>query len=180
VLPGICAVLGGTEAEAKAKEAEINALISPEYGVDQLSRMLEVDISGYSLDGPLPTLPDEDAINGMKSRSTLVKELARRDNLTIRQLIERLTGGRGHRVFAGTPEQVADQLDLWFHSGAADGFNVMPPLLPGGLEDFVEQVIPELQKRGLFRTDYEGNTLRDLYGLARPTPSDSKTKEHAA
>ena len=93
----------------------------------------------------------------MKSRSTLVTQLARRENLTVRQLIERLAGGRGHRVFAGTPEQVADQLDLWFHSGAADGFNIMPPNLPGGLEDFVDQVVPELQRRGLFRTEYTGD-----------------------
>ena len=187
ILPGICAVLGGTEAEAKQKEAELNALISPEYGVEQLSRMLEHDLSGYPLDGPLPVLPGEDSIEGMKSRSTLVTEIARRDNLTIRQLIERLAGGRGHRVFAGTPEQVADQLDLWFHSGAADGFNIMPPNLPGGLEDFVEHVVPELQRRGLFRTEYTGTTLREHYGLARPTntvhdaaKTTTKTKEHAA
>jgi FMN-dependent oxidoreductase (nitrilotriacetate monooxygenase family) len=184
ILPGICAVLGGTEAEARAKEEEFNALITPEYGVYQLSKTLEHDISQYPLDGPLPELPGEDSINGHKSRFTLITNLAKRENLTIRQLIQRLAGGRGHRVFAGTPEQVADQLDLWFHSGAADGFNVMPPGLPGGLEDFVEQVIPELQKRGLFRTEYEGSTLREHYGLARPAntnvPADTKEKEHAA
>jgi FMN-dependent oxidoreductase (nitrilotriacetate monooxygenase family) len=168
ILPGICAVLGGTEAEAKAKEAEINGLINPEYGVDQLSRMLEHDVSGYPLDGPLPVLPGEDAISGHKSRFTLVTDLARRDNLTIRQLIQRLAGGRGHRVFAGTPEQVADEIETWFTGGAADGFNVMPPSLPGGLEDFVDHVVPLLQRRGLFRTDYTGTTLRDHYGLARP------------
>jgi FMN-dependent oxidoreductase (nitrilotriacetate monooxygenase family) len=179
VLPGICAVLGGTEAEARAKEAELNALISPEYGVDQLSRMLEIDVSAYPLDGPLPQLPGEDSINGHKSRFTLVTDLARRENLTIRQLIERLAGGRGHRVFAGTPEQVADQIDLWFRSGAADGFNIMPPNLPGGLEDFVDQVVPDLQRRGLFRTEYTGRTLRDHYGLSRPT-NPARTKEHAA
>jgi FMN-dependent oxidoreductase (nitrilotriacetate monooxygenase family) len=184
ILPGICAVLGGTEAEAKAKEADLNALISPEYGVEQLSRMIEHDLSGYPLDGPLPELPGEDSIEGMKSRSTLVTQIARRDDLTIRQLIERLAGGRGHRVFSGTPEQVADQLDLWFHSGAADGFNIMPPNLPGGLEDFVEHVVPELQRRGLFRTEYTGTTLRQHYGLERPANTVhgniAKAKEHAA
>jgi N-acetyl-S-(2-succino)cysteine monooxygenase len=169
VLPGICAVIGGTEAEAKAREAELNALISPAYGQEQLSRMLEHDITGYPLDGPLPALPGEDAIAGAKSRFTLVTTLARRENLTIRRLIERLAGGRGHRVFAGTPEQVADQIELWYGAGAADGFNVMPPSLPGGLTDFVEQVVPELQRRGLFRTEYTGQTLREHYGLARPT-----------
>jgi N-acetyl-S-(2-succino)cysteine monooxygenase len=179
ILPGICAVLGGTEAEAREKEAELNALISPEYGVDQLSRMLEHDISGYPLDGPLPSLPGEDAITGHKSRFTLVTDLARREKLTIRQLIERLAGGRGHRVFAGTPEQVTDQIELWFTSGAADGFNVMPPNLPGGLDDFVDHVVPELQRRGLFRTEYTGTTLRDHYGLPRPANTHT-TKEFAA
>ena len=94
--------------------------------------------------------------------------LARRERLTVRQLIGRLGGGRGHRTFAGTPEQVADAIQLWFDSGAADGFNIMPPVLPRGLGEFVDHVVPILQRRGLFRTDYEGTTLRDHYGLARP------------
>ena len=179
ILPGICAVVGGTQAEARAKEAELNALISPEYGQEQLSRMLEHDLTGYPLDGPLPRLPGEDAINGGKSRFTLVTELARRENLTIRQLIERLAGGRGHRVFAGTPEQIADQLELWFRQGAADGFNIMPPALPSGLTDFVDQVIPELRRRGLFRTEYTGRTLREHYGLARPA-NQFQAKEFAS
>ncbi|HKC29100.1 MAG TPA: LLM class flavin-dependent oxidoreductase [Jatrophihabitans sp.] len=178
ILPGICAIIGGTEAEAKAKEAEINSLINPEYGVHQLSRMLEHDMSGYPLDGPLPALPGEGAISGHKSRFTLVTELARRENLTIRQLIQRLAGGRGHRVLAGTPEQVADNIELWFTSGAADGFNVMPAALPSGLEEFVDHVVPLLQQRGLFRTDYTGRTLREHYGLARPVRHTSK--EYAA
>jgi alkanesulfonate monooxygenase SsuD/methylene tetrahydromethanopterin reductase-like flavin-dependent oxidoreductase (luciferase family) len=179
ILPGLCAVLGGTEAEARQREAEINSYIQPEYGVEQLSKIVEHDLSGYPLDGPLPALPGEDTITGMKSRFTLVTELARKENLTIRQLIQRLAGGRGHRVFAGTPEQVADQIELWFTSGAADGFNIMPPDLPGGLEDFVEHVVPILQRRGLFRTEYTGTTLRDHYGLARPT-SPVRTQEFAA
>jgi alkanesulfonate monooxygenase SsuD/methylene tetrahydromethanopterin reductase-like flavin-dependent oxidoreductase (luciferase family) len=132
--------------------------------------MLNVDLSGYPLDGPLPdVLPTEDDVNGNKSRFTLVAELARRDRLTIRQIIARLGGGRGHRVFAGTPEQIADQLEGWFREGAADGFNVMPPILPTGLEDFVDHVVPILQRRGLFRTEYTGQTLRDHYGLERPS-----------
>lgn len=87
----------------------------------------------------------------------------------MRQLIARLGGGRGHLTFAGTPDQVADAIQLWFDSGAADGFNIMPPVLPRGLTDFVDQVVPILQRRGLFRTEYEGRTLREHYGLARPT-----------
>ena len=103
-----------------------------------------------------------------KSRYTLIVTLARRERLTVRQLIGRLGGGRGHRTFAGTPEQVADAIQHWFDNGAADGFNIMPPVLPRGLADFVDHVVPILQRRGLFRTAYEGTTLRDHYGLARP------------
>ncbi|MEU6812016.1 LLM class flavin-dependent oxidoreductase [Streptomyces sp. NPDC046831] len=168
ILPGICPVIGSTEAEARALEQELTDLQVPEYGLAQLSGMLGTDLTGLPLDGPLPALPDERDINGNKSRFTLVAELARRDGLTLRELIARLGGGRGHRVFAGTPEQVADQLQEWFTQGAADGFNVMPPYLPGGLEDFVDHVVPILQDRGLFRTEYTGRTLREHYGLPRP------------
>ncbi|WP_030198464.1 LLM class flavin-dependent oxidoreductase [Streptomyces sp. NRRL S-87] len=168
VLPGICPVIGSTEAEARALEQELTDLQVPEYGLAQLSGMLGTDLSGLPLDGPLPELPEERDINGNKSRFTLVAELARRDGLTLRELIARLGGGRGHRVFAGTPEQIADELEAWFTQGAADGFNIMPPHLPGGLDDFVDQVVPVLQRRGLFRTEYTGRTLRQHYGLARP------------
>lgn len=95
-------------------------------------------------------------------------DLAERESLTVRQLIARLGGGRGHRTFAGTPEQVADELQTWFTEGAADGFTIMPPHLPGGLSDFVDHVVPVLRERGLFRTDYTGRTLREHYGLDRP------------
>ncbi|MFD4137765.1 LLM class flavin-dependent oxidoreductase [Streptomyces sp. NPDC058572] len=168
ILPGICPVVGGTEAEARALEDELTGLQVPAYGLQQLSGMLGTDLTGLPLDGPLPELPEERDINGNKSRFTLVAELARRESLTIRELIARLGGGRGHRVFAGTPEQIADQLEEWFTQGAADGFNIMPPYLPGGLDDFVDHVVPLLQRRGLFRTEYAGRTLRDRYGLERP------------
>src|SRR6185312_15055881 len=110
----------------------------------------------------------EDEIEGAKSRYTLIVTLARRERLTVRQLIGRLGGGRGHRTFAGTPEQVADAIEEWYRSGAADGFNIMPPVLPSGLAAFVDHVVPILQRRGLFRTEYTGRTLRDNYGLPRP------------
>ncbi|AZM91731.1 LLM class flavin-dependent oxidoreductase [Streptomyces sp. W1SF4] len=168
VLPGIAPVIGATEAEAKALERELTELQVPEYGLAQLSGMLGTDLTGADLDGPLPELPEEREINGNKSRFTLVAEIARRDGLTLRQLIARLGAGRGHRVFAGTAEQIADQLEEWFTQGAADGFNIMAPVLPTGLTDFVDQVVPVLQERGLFRTEYEGRTLRENYGLARP------------
>lgn len=168
ILPGICPIIGATEAEALALEDELTGLQVPQYGLQQLSGMLGTDLSGLPLDGPLPELPEERDINGNKSRFTLVAELARREELTIRQLIARLGGGRGHRVVAGTAEQIADQLEEWFTGGAADGFNIMPPYLPGGLEDFVDQVVPLLRQRGLFRTEYDGRTLREHYGLKRP------------
>jgi len=185
ILPGISPVIGRTEAEAKAKEAELNALINPAYGLAQLSSMLDHELTEADLDAPLP--PVEAGTEGNQSRKQLVLDLSAREGLTVRQLIERLAGGRGHRVFAGTATQVADQLQEWFEQGAADGFNVMPPTLPGGLDDFVDLVVPELQRRGLFRTEYTGETLRDHYGLARPAnpntqhhPSLHDTKENAA
>ncbi|MDQ1647339.1 MAG: N-acetyl-S-(2-succino)cysteine monooxygenase [Cryptosporangiaceae bacterium] len=169
ILPGISPIIGSTTAEAKQLEDELNSLIVPEYGLAQLSKMVGLDLFDRDLDGPLPDrLPVEDDINGNKSRFTLVVELARRENLTIRQLLVRLAGGRGHRVIAGTPEYVADQLEEWFTGGAADGFNVMPPYLPGGLDDFVDHVVPILRDRKLFRTEYTGTTLREHYGLPRP------------
>ena len=168
VLPGIAPVIGSTEAEAHALEQELTDLQVPEYGLAQLSGMLGTDLTGLPLDGPLPHLPEERDINGNKSRFTLVADLARRDGLTLRELIARLGAGRGHRAFAGTPEQIADQLEEWFTQGAADGFNIMPPHLPGGLEDFVDHVVPILQQRGLFRTRYTGRTLRENYGWPAP------------
>jgi len=132
------------------------------------------------LDRPLPAAVHARAsVRGAQSRYQLIVELARRDQLTVRQLIGRLGRGRGHRTSAGTPEQVADTIEEWSAAGAADGFNVMPPALPSGLETFVEHVIPILQKRGLARTEYVGTTLRDHYGLPRP-PSQFATTERNA
>ncbi|MDF3337842.1 LLM class flavin-dependent oxidoreductase [Mycolicibacterium septicum] len=170
ILPGIVPFIGPTEEAARELEQQFTDLISPEYSLRQLSQMLGVDLTAHALDAPLPALPPIEQIQGNKSRYQLVKDLASSESLTVRQLIAKLGGGRGHRTFAGTAEQVADNLELWFTEGAADGFNIMPPYLPGGLEDFVEQVVPILQRRGLFRTDYTATTLRGHYGLAhRPS-----------
>ncbi|WP_201770581.1 LLM class flavin-dependent oxidoreductase [Sorangium cellulosum] len=169
ILPGIVPVIGATEAEAQALDAELERLIKPEYAKRQLAQTLRVKPEELELDAELPRdLPSEDQIEGAKSRYTLIVCLARRERLTVRQLIGRLGGGRGHRTFAGTPEQVADAIQHWWEQGAADGFNVMPPVLPSGLAAFVEHVVPILQRRGLFRTEYEGRTLRENYGLPRP------------
>ncbi|OFB40094.1 monooxygenase [Mycolicibacterium sp. (ex Dasyatis americana)] len=170
ILPGIVPFIGPTEDAALELEQQFTDLISPEYSLRQLSQMVGVDLTAHALDAPLPALPPIEQIQGNKSRYQLVKDLAGSESLTVRQLIAKLGGGRGHRTFAGTAEQVADDLELWFTEGAADGFNIMPPHLPGGLEDFVEQVVPILQRRGLFRTDYTATTLRGHYGLAhRPS-----------
>ena len=180
ILPGIVPVIGATEAEARALEEELDRLIVPEHAKRQLAQTLRVDERDLELDAPLPDgLPDEDAIEGAKSRYTLVVSLARRERLTVRQLIGRLGGGRGHRTFAGTPEQVADAMQHWWERDAADGFNVMPPVLPSGLRLFVDQVVPILQKRGLFRLDYEGRTLREHYGLRRPPNQHTAALEAA-
>jgi alkanesulfonate monooxygenase SsuD/methylene tetrahydromethanopterin reductase-like flavin-dependent oxidoreductase (luciferase family) len=162
-------VLGGSEAEARARADELEAAIVPEYGLRQLSNVLEVPTELLALDRELPDdIPDSQGLQGMKSRSALIVALARRERLTVRQLLGRLGGGRGHWTFVGTPEQAADVLATWFEQGGADGFNVMGPLLPSGLQDFIEHVVPLLQARGLFRTEYEGTTLREHYGLPRP------------
>lgn len=180
ILPGLVPVIGSTEAEARALDEELDRLIRPEYAKKQLAQTLRVKEADLDLDAELPKdLPDEDAIEGAKSRYTLVVSLARRERLTVRQLIGRLGGGRGHRTFAGTPEQVADAMQHWWENGAADGFNVMPPVLPSGLRLFVDQVVPILQKRGLFRLDYEGSTLRENYGLARPANRNTRALEAA-
>ena len=169
ILPGIVPVIGASEAEALKLERELDELIKPEYAREQLAKTLRVAPEDLPLDRQLPAdLPSEDEIEGAKSRYTLIVELARREQLTVRQLIGRLGGGRGHRTFAGTAEQVADAIQEWFDAGAADGFNIMPPVLPSGLETFVDQVVPVLQERGLFRREYTASTLRGHYGLERP------------
>ncbi|MDX3001460.1 LLM class flavin-dependent oxidoreductase [Kribbella solani] len=169
ILPGIVPVIGSTVAEAEALERQLDELIRPEYARLQLAKTLRVAPEELPFDQQLPAeLPDEDEIEGAKSRYTLIVTLARRERLTVRELIGRLGGGRGHRTFTGTPEQVADAIQHWFEADAADGFNIMPPVLPSGLTMFVDEVIPILQARGLFRTEYTGTTLRDHYGLPRP------------
>ncbi|MFD2330574.1 LLM class flavin-dependent oxidoreductase [Cohnella sp. GCM10020058] len=173
IMPGIFPIIGRTEAEAAEKKALLEALIPQEAGISLLSNLISFDLSPYPVDGPLPDLPELAKINGGKSRFKLLKDLAEREGLTIRKLYQRIAGARGHREISGTPSSIADQLEAWFRGGAADGFNIMPPYLPGGLEEFVDLVVPELQRRGLYRTEYEGKTLRDNLGLRRPLhPAD--------
>ncbi|NYE63481.1 FMN-dependent oxidoreductase (nitrilotriacetate monooxygenase family) [Duganella sp. 1224] len=164
IMPGVFAVVGRTQDEAEAKFAQLQSLIEPKAGLALLGRMIgNFDLSGYPLDGPLPELPPTQ--DGQRSRQQLLTDLAQGENLTIRQLYERIAGGRGHFTVVGTPQLVADKMQEWFEHGAADGFNFMAPALPGGLDDFLALVIPELQRRGLFRTAYAGSTLRSHLGL---------------
>lgn len=150
-------------------------LIHPDAGLGHLSTLIGVDMSAYPLDGPVPELP---VTEGHRSRQKLLLDLAKRENLTVRQLYGHVCNGAGHHTAVGTPEQIADRLQYWFENGAADGFNILPPYLPGGLEDFVDLVVPELQRRGLFRIEYEGSTLRDHFGLDRPAlPAAAKFAE---
>ncbi|HET9170998.1 MAG TPA: LLM class flavin-dependent oxidoreductase [Actinospica sp.] len=171
ILPGLVPVIGSTEAEARERDAELEELITYEHGRLQLALLLQLPLEQLALDARIPDdLPPPALINGAQSRYELIVELARRDKLTVRELIGRLGGGRGHRTFAGTPEQIADEIESWFTGGAADGFNIMPPVLPSGLDLFVDHVVPILRARGLFRTEYvPGQTLRGRYGLELAT-----------
>ncbi|WP_018436412.1 LLM class flavin-dependent oxidoreductase [Paraburkholderia atlantica] len=173
IMPGIFPVIGKTQQEARDKFDALQELIDPAVGLALLSNMSGgIDLSQYPVDGPVPELPET---NGGKSRQRLLLDLARRDNLTIRDLYLRIAGARGHQQVIGTPQSIADQLQQWFEEEGADGFNIMSPWLPGGLSEFADTVVPELQRRGLFRTEYTGSTLREHLGLARPVNRYTQT-----
>jgi N-acetyl-S-(2-succino)cysteine monooxygenase len=166
ILPGLYPVVGRTESEAREKFDFLQSLIHPSVGLAVLEHTIGVPLSHLPLDGPVPEMADT---NGPLSRQRLLLEAARRDKLTLWELCLLNAGPRGHLLTVGTPQQIADLMEHWFKNGACDGFNVMPAWLPGSLTDFVDMVIPELQWRGLFRTEYEGKTLRENLGL--PTPA---------
>jgi N-acetyl-S-(2-succino)cysteine monooxygenase len=165
IMPGVLAVVGGSKAEAEDKYQRLQSLIHPELGVAYLSEMIGTDVSSYPLDGPLPEVP---LTNSQQGRQKVIVEMARREGLTIRQLYQRVAGQRAHRTVCGTATDIADTLEHWYKSGAADGFNILTLTHPHGFIDFTTLVVPELQRRGLFRTAYEGATLRENLGLPRP------------
>ena len=166
IMPGLAPIVGKTRQEAEDKYAQLQEAVPTAVGLATLATTLgEVDLSAYPLDGPLPDLPPA---NGPQSRRQLLIDLARRENLTIRQLYLRVVGARGHLTLIGTAEDIADTMQTWLEEGAADGFNIMPAHFPVGLKDFVDLVVPELQRRGLFRREYSGRTLREHLGLSRP------------
>jgi FMN-dependent oxidoreductase (nitrilotriacetate monooxygenase family) len=165
IMPGVLAVIGRSKAEAEDRYERLQSLIHPEVGVAMLSEMLGTDVSSYSPDGPLPEIPPT---NSQQGRQKVIVEMARRENLTIRQLYMRVAGQRAHRTVCGTAAEIADSLEHWFKTGAADGFNILNLTFPDGFIDFADTVVPELRRRGLFRTEYEGRTLRENLGLPRP------------
>lgn len=162
ILPGVMPIVGRTREEAQAVWNQLNELVDIDNGIEQLSARFGVDMTAYPLDGPVPEIP---ATEGSQSRVKLLTELAARENLTLRQLAAVAAGSRGHRVVVGTAQDIADDFQHWLEQGGADGFNIMPAVLPEQLELFVELVIPELQRRGLFRTEYQYSTLRENLGL---------------
>jgi FMN-dependent oxidoreductase (nitrilotriacetate monooxygenase family) len=171
ILPGFSPIIGSTEVEAERYAQELNELSDPEVGRQRLSlRFGGYDFSQLPLDTPLSQadFPDPSKNEASRSRTESIVDLVARERPTLRQLLARLAGARGHFTTAGSPEKIADIMQAWFETGAADGFNLMPPVLPHQLDVFSTEVVPILQKRGLFRTAYDGETLRAHFGLSRP------------
>ncbi|MGF6734587.1 FMN-dependent oxidoreductase (nitrilotriacetate monooxygenase family) [Paraburkholderia youngii] len=179
VLAGLTTIIGATHSEALRRRDELVEQIPWRYSLNRLAGTLGIDVERLTLDAPLPddlALPGGGNGNHTFFHATLAE--ARRHGHTVRELIRALAGGTGHRVIVGTPEQIADDIERWFDGGAADGFNLMPDALPGGLRDFVDGVVPILQQRGIFRSEYEGTTLREHLGLDRP-PNPQRWRDSA-
>ncbi len=176
IMPGIMAVPGATRQEAQDRYEVLQQLVEPIVGLGALANYLG-DLSDYDLDGPVPEPDPTDRRD--HSRGQIFLDIARRGNLSIRQLYLSIAGGNGHRLVIGTPTDIVDAMQEWFEGGGADGFNLLPTWLPGGLEDVVESVIPEMQRRGLYRTAYEGRTLRENLGLAWPEHPAAAAKRAA-
>ena len=169
ILPGLVTYVGSTHDEAVAKQRALDELLPSETSLRQLAQFIgRDDCLGWELDAPVPSLLPLEEFTGPKGRYGTILRIIETEKPTVRQLLGRLAAGGGHCTMIGTPESIADEMERWFRNEGADGFNLMPPALPESIEDFVEHVIPVLQKRGLFRTDYSTSTLRGHLGLARP------------
>jgi alkanesulfonate monooxygenase SsuD/methylene tetrahydromethanopterin reductase-like flavin-dependent oxidoreductase (luciferase family) len=166
VLPGMMPIIGQSDAEAREKLAKLQSWLTPTNAAVMVATRIGYDVSGHPLDGPVPPPPP---FQGSQTFTSVLYEYAKREKMTLRDLYNLTAAARGHWVLCGTPKGIADTLEEWFVEGAADGYNVLPPYFPGAFDDFVDLVIPELQRRGLYRTEYEGKTLRDHFGLA-PVP----------
>jgi len=165
IMPGLVAYVGRTFEEAKAKQRKLNDLLPTDDALRQLGTFIQQDTSSWELEAPVPPLPALERFTGPKGRYATILRLIKVHQPTVRELLGLLAAGGGHCTMVGTPQSIADEIERWLDSGAADGFNLMPPDLPGGIEDFVDLVIPELQRRGRFRTSYESMTLRGNLGL---------------
>jgi FMN-dependent oxidoreductase (nitrilotriacetate monooxygenase family) len=176
IMPACFVVVGETIEEARAKRAKLDSLVYYDNAIASLSIALGHDASRFDPDKPLPSeIPES---NASKSARQRVVDMAERDKLTVRQLAQRL-GGYSGLAMVGTPKSIADEMEEWLYTEASDGFTIMFPYLPGGLDDFVDRVVPELQRRGLFRREYEGKTLRENLGLPRPTNRFFETRKAA-
>jgi FMN-dependent oxidoreductase (nitrilotriacetate monooxygenase family) len=164
ILPGCFVVVGETLEQAREKRALLDSLVHYDSGIASLSIALGTDATGFDPDGPLPEIPQSNASQSARDR---IVETAKRDHLTVRQLAQR-AGSFSGLAMMGTPTMIADQMEQWLTEEGSDGFNIMFPFLPAGLDDFVDKVVPELQRRGIFRREYEGKTLRENLGLPRP------------
>jgi len=166
ILPGLATMLASTEAEVKRREQELWELLPKEYAIGRLAGLLQIDPKRLRLDDAFPTdLPIPP--NGMQSFAAAALQTARRRGLTVREVLRELGGGTGHRLFVGTPEALADDMERWLYAGAADGFNLMPDVFPDGLDILVDEVVPILRRKGIFRREYSGRTLREHFGLSR-------------
>jgi FMN-dependent oxidoreductase (nitrilotriacetate monooxygenase family) len=175
LLPGLTTVIGGTEAEARARADELASLVPEQYAIERLAGTLGVDPELLDLDAQLPfdRLPPLEHAPAPRTFFALVTSLAARERMTVRDLLRRFGGGAGHRILVGAPEQIAADLEHWLHEGAADGFNLIPDVIPSGLAAFADHVVPELRRRGVLRSpDEAGPTLRDRYGLPFPARSE--------
>ncbi|MEF3304437.1 LLM class flavin-dependent oxidoreductase [Paenibacillus sp. GYB003] len=169
ILPGLAPILGSTEQEAKEREERFNELVLPEIAVKTLSGTIDIDLSSYPLDAPFPYWEiDPESNNSKKSRLQLLKDLGEREKPTILQMSRHVVSAGGHHTFTGTPERLASMMVEWLDEGACDGFNIMPSHYFRGLAEFVDHVVPILQRKGRYRSEYAGRTLRDHLGLARP------------
>lgn len=173
VLPGVMPIIGSSEVEARDKLAKLQSWITPTNALTLVASRIGYDVSGHPLDGPVPPPP---ASQGGQTFHKVLYEMARREKMTLRDLYNLTAAARGHWVICGTPQTIADTLEEWFTEGAADGFNILPAYFPGAFAEFVDLVVPELQRRGLYRRDYQGTTLRDHFGLAR-VPAPARQRE---
>ena len=170
MLPGVMPIIGETDAQAKEQLDRLQSFLTPTNALALVSQRVGYDISAYPLDGPIPDFPEQTDRGQAFSRALL--DLARREKMTLRDLYNITAAARGHWVVCGTPKRIADTMEEWFTAERADGFVVMPAYFPGAFDDFVDKVVPELQRRGLYRTEYSGPTLRDHLGLERPSSRD--------